>query len=138
MTNQTKENLEFKVNSLAAAGKFIVSKEGRTYTFDAMDNPGNLEHKDIARKYTRNEVIGGGGIQAGSERVESQLVGYVYLDGRSTEYGQVPVDILKKFGRLLKERYELELGSLVPEVCYISPRFEKIDLLKEENLENSQ
>ncbi|HLC53017.1 MAG TPA: hypothetical protein VJK03_00595 [Candidatus Nanoarchaeia archaeon] len=136
MTNQTTEDLEFKVNSLATAGKFIVSRNGSTYTFDAMDNPGNLVHKDIVITYARNEVIGGGTIQAGSEGVESQRTGYVYLEGRSTDYGQVPVDILKRFGRLLKEKYELKLSSPVTEVCYISPHFEKTDLL-DENRENS-
>ena len=137
MTNQTNENLEYQVNSTAAIGKFIVSREGSTYIFDAMDNPGRLEHKDIARKYARSKVIGGGKIDAGIEKyVGPQPFGYVHMSDRSTEYGQVPLDVLKEFGRSLKEKYESEFKLSVTEIFYRSPSFEKTDLLKEEGREN--
>ena len=116
MTNKTNtENLECRVNSISYNGKFIISKEEGCYIFDAIDFPEDypktkLEHLDVVEKYGRTKIFGGGTIGIAGTRID--------LGESSAYFGRVPIDIIKKFGIPLKDRYEKELGVSVTCVCY--------------------
>jgi len=116
------KNLEIKVNSIATSGKFIVYEDNDSFVFNAME--GSPTHMEIAEHYgirvygikKYNErgypirMRGGGNIAVDGE--------YLLLYGESISYGAVPMDLLKRLGKPLKESYTAQLQKPIKSVIY--------------------